>query len=169
MLNLQVSMYTYLDPNNAPFDKLPSFPNNQYVVGMLVEKQDVQNGSIHRYLKLIDELEKSKSPMRNTLALMFNEYPLSYQELNTIPEVRDWIQELLCAKPYLFYYLSDFAETIKLAYLSLLDLEEKKLNEDLLFLITVCAIRHAVEKGDSIKTARQIEKRIRKSVKEMYQ
>lgn len=169
MLNQQIPMYTYLDPKNAPFHNLrPNLRYEEYVVRMFIEKREIQNGNIRRCLNLIDKLERSKSPMKNTLALMFNEYPLSYQELNTIPEVRDWIHKLLCAKPYLFYYLSDFAETKKLAYLSLLDLGEIKLDNDLLFMITACAIRHAIDKGDSRKTIREIEKRIRKSIKEIF-
>ncbi|MDN4096231.1 hypothetical protein ABE205_21480 [Brevibacillus agri] len=167
-MNQQIPMYTYLDPKNAPFNNLPPNPRCEYVVRMLIEKRETKNGNIRRCLNLIDKLERSKSPMKNTLALMFNEYPLSYQELNTIPEVRDWIHKLLCAKPYLFYYLSDFAETKKLAYLSLLDLGEIKLDNDLLFMITACAIRHAIDKGDSRKTIREIEKRIRKSIKEIF-
>lgn len=43
--------------------------------------------NIEKYLEMIDQLEQSKSPMHNTLALIFNDYPLSYQELNQIPEV----------------------------------------------------------------------------------
>lgn len=170
MFNSNTPKITYLDLKQAPFNQLCTYRNNQYVVRMVIEKQDVQQGNIEKYLEMIDQLEQSKSPMHNTLALIFNDYPLSYQELNQIPEVRDWVYKLMLEKPYLLFYFSDFADSLKLGYLSINDIENcLNLNQMMLDMNVLCALKYGSDKSVKKKILRKIEMKIRKSVMEIFQ
>lgn len=155
-------MYTYLDRDKAPYNDLPLKPKYPYVVGMLVPEEDVINGNIQNSLQLIDKLETSKSPMLNILALMFDGYSLDYRDLIEFPEVNAWIYKLFSVKPYLFYYLSNFAETMKLVYFSLR--KNGELGENILPIIIDYAIQHSLEKNETKTNIRKIIRKIEQSI-----
>jgi hypothetical protein len=69
-------------------------------------RSEVEAGDLRRVLRFVDSLERAGRKARGSLALTFDGYDDTPEEIYEIPEIRRWVAGLLKRKPHLPYFLT---------------------------------------------------------------
>jgi hypothetical protein len=94
-----------------------------------ISKSEVENMDFKRINDAVEVFKDCKDKARGRMMLTFGGYDYTPDEIYEIPEIRNYVAELLKLHPYLFYYISDIDNNNQVILACLCDIQTIRIGQ----------------------------------------